>query len=110
IILSTRTAEALAVKQTVQVKGKVVDILGEPVIGATVMEDGTQNGTITDIDGQFTLNIMPSSTTVTVSYVGYVTQTVKVQSGKLLSIILKEDSKTLDEIVVVGFGTQKKVN
>ena len=110
IILSTQIADAPAVKQTVQIKGKVTDMFGDPVIGATVMEDGTQNGTITDLDGNFILNTASANVTITVSYVGYMSQTVKAQSGKSLSVILKEDTKTLDEIVVVGFGTQKKVN
>lgn len=91
-------------------KGKVTDMFGDPVIGATVMEDGTQNGTITDLDGNFILNTASANVTITVSYVGYMSQTVKAQPGKSLSVILKEDTKTLDEIVVVGFGTQKKVN
>ena len=110
IILSTQIVDAPAVKQTVQIKGKVTDMFGDPVIGATVMEDGTQNGTITDLDGNFILNTASANVTITVSYVGYMSQTVKAQSGKSLSVILKEDTKTLDEIVVVGFGTQKKVN
>ena len=110
IILSTQIVEAPAAKQTVQIKGKVTDMFGDPVIGATVMEDGTQNGTITDLDGNFILNTASANVTITVSYVGYMPQTVKAQSGKSLSVILKEDTKTLDEIVVVGFGTQKKVN
>ena len=110
IILSTQIVEAPAAKQTVQIKGKVTDMFGDPVIGATVMEDGTQNGTITDLDGNFILNTASANVTITVSYVGYMSQTVKAQSGKSLSVILKEDTKTLDEIVVVGFGTQKKVN
>ena len=110
IILSTQIVEAPAAKQTVQIKGKVTDMFGDPVIGATVMEDGTQNGTITDLDGNFILNTASANVTITVSYVGYMSQTVKAQPGKSLSVILKEDTKTLDEIVVVGFGTQKKVN
>lgn len=110
IILSTQIVEAPAAKQTVQIKGKVTDMFGDPVIGATVMKDGTQNGTITDLDGNFILNTASANVTITVSYVGYMPQTVKAQSGKSLSVILKEDTKTLDEIVVVGFGTQKKVN
>ncbi len=64
-------------------KGKVTDMFGDPVIGATVMEDGTQNGTITDLDGNFILNTASANVTITVSYVGYMSQTVKAQSGKV---------------------------
>ena len=110
IILSTEIPDTASVKQVVRIKGKVADMYGDPVIGATVMEDGTKNGVITDVDGYFTLDIASPNATLTVSYVGYMSQTVKAQGGKTLSIILKEDTKTLDEIVVVGFGTQKKVN
>lgn len=70
IILSTQIVEAPAAKQTVQIKGKVTDMFGDPVIGATVMEDGTQNGTITDLDGNFILNTASANVTITVSYVG----------------------------------------
>ena len=82
IILSTQIVEAPAAKQTVQIKGKVTDMFGDPVIGATVMEDGTQNGTITDLDGNFILNTASANVTITVSYVGYMSQTVKAQPGK----------------------------
>lgn len=110
IILSTEIPDTPSVKQVVRIKGKVTDMYGDPVIGATVMENGTKNGVITDVDGCFTLDIASPNATLTVSYVGYMSQTVKAQDGKTLSIILKEDAKTLDEVVVVGFGTQKKVN
>lgn len=110
IILSTKIPGVDDIKPTVQIKGKVRDISGDPIIGATVMEDGTQNGTITDVDGNFILNVASDNVAIKISYVGYISQTVKTQPGKNISVILKEDTKTLDEIVVVGFGTQKKVN
>ena len=110
IILSTKVLGVNGIKQTVQIKGKVRDISGDPIIGATIMEDGTQNGTITDVDGNFILNVASDNVAIKISYVGYISQTVKVQPGKNISVILKEDTKTLDEVVVVGFGTQKKVN
>ncbi|MFT0673113.1 TonB-dependent receptor [Bacteroides hominis] len=110
IILSTKIPDTSSVKQTIHIKGKVTDISGDPVIGATVMENSTKNGVITDLNGNFTLDVSSPNTTITVSYVGYVSQTVKAQGDKVLSIILKEDMQTLDEVVVVGFGTQKKVN
>lgn len=90
-----------------QIKGKVVDTAGETVIGANVLEKGTTNGVITDIDGNFVLNVS-SGATLEISYIGYVTQTIKVTNQTSLHIVLKEDSETLDEVVVVGYGTMKK--
>lgn len=90
------------------VKGTVTDVNGEPVIGASVLEKGTFNGTVTDINGSFTLNAAVGST-LQISYIGYVTQEVTV-TGQSLRVILEEDTQTLEEVVVVGFGTQKKVN
>lgn len=111
IILSTEIREAPpAEQQTIQIKGKVADITGEPIIGATIREEGAPNGTITDTDGNFILNVTSPNATITVSYIGYRTETLKVQPGKMLSVILKEDAKALDEVVVIGFGTQKRVN
>lgn len=95
------------VKKTV--KGKVVDAKGEPVIGATVMEKGTPNGTITDFDGNFSL-VMTTDAPLEISYIGFTSQQLKPQVGKLMSVTLKENTETLDEVVVVGYGTQKKVN
>ena len=99
--------QSSGVKTTV--KGKVVDSTGEPVIGATVKEKGTTNGTITDFDGNFALNVVDGSL-LEVSFVGYKSQQIKTQAGKELKITLKDDNQILDEVVVVGFGTQKKVN
>ena len=90
-----------------QIKGKVVDAAGETVIGANVLEKGTTNGVITDIDGNFVLNVS-SGATLEISYIGYVTQAIKVTNQTSLHIVLKEDSETLDEVVVVGYGTMKK--
>lgn len=82
--------------------------MGEPIIGASILEKGTTNGTISDFDGNFILNVQPG-TVLVISYIGYVNQEVKVGNTPL-NIILKEDAEMLDEVVVVGFGTQKKVN
>lgn len=84
-----------------------MDVQGEPVIGATVMEKGTTNGIITDVDGNFTLNVSPNRK-LQVSYVGYQTQEITIGSNRTLRITLKEDSELLDEVVVVGYGTMKK--
>lgn len=90
-------------------KGVVIDAAGETVIGASVVVKGTTNGTITGIDGDFTLSGVPKGSILVVSYVGYITQEVKF-NGQAVHVTLKEDSKTLDEVVVVGYGVQKKVN
>ena len=90
-----------------QIKGKVVDATGETVIGANVLEKGTTNGVITDFDGNFVLNVSEGAT-LEISYIGYVTQTIKITNQTSLNIVLKEDSETLDEVVVVGYGTMKK--
>ena len=95
------------VMQTGTVKGQVVDANGEPIIGASVLVKGTTNGTITDFDGNFTLN-NASKGILVVSYIGYKTQEVPVNEKNLMKIILKEDTEVLDEVVVVGYGTQKK--
>lgn len=101
---SLRVTEQL---QTQIVNGLVVDVNGEPVIGASVVEKGTTNGGITDINGKFTLNVKPGST-LQISFVGYQTQEVK--ATKTVKVVLKEDSELLSEVVVVGYGTQKKAN
>ena len=93
----------------VKVKGTVVDDLGESVIGANVMVEGTTTGIITDIDGNFELEV-PRGANIVVSYIGYQTQTVKFTNQPFLNIKLKEDSQALAEVVVVGYGTQKKAN
>ena len=93
---------AHVVQQTNTVTGQVVDETGETVIGASVVVEGTTNGTITDFDGKFTLNV-PKGKKIVVSFVGYASQTIAVQPGKTIKVILKEDSKMLDEVVVVGY-------
>ena len=89
--------------------GTVLDQNGIPVIGANVIEKGTTNGTVTDFDGNFSIQVNKNSV-LTVSFIGYVSQEVAVKGGNKLNITLKEDSQALDEVVVVGYGTQKKVN
>ncbi len=100
--------DAMIQQQANVVKGTVVDEAGIPIIGANVIIKGTTNGTITDMDGNFSLEAEKGATLV-VSYIGYTDYEVKVSNQKNLSITLKEDSKALDEVVVVGYGTQKKV-
>lgn len=91
------------------ITGTVVDETGQPVIGANVVEKGTTNGSITDMDGKFTLSVS-QGTILEVSYIGYLTMEIPVQNREVLNIALKEDTQRLDEVVVVGFGTQKKIN
>lgn len=91
------------------VSGLVSDSSGEPLIGVSVLVKGTTNGTITDLEGHFNLVVRPSDV-LRVSYIGYVSQEVKVEENKQFRIILKEDTKRLEEVVVVGYGVQKKVN
>ena len=93
-------------QKQVNVSGRITDELNEPMIGVSVLEKGTTNGVITDLDGNYTLSVNEGSTIV-FSYIGYVTQEKKAVAGTM-NIILKEDSKTLDEVVVVGYGVQKK--
>lgn len=96
-------------QQTETCKGVVKDAMGETVIGASVVVKGTTNGTITGIDGDFTLTGVPQGSVIVISYVGYITQEVKF-TGQPIKVVLKENSKTLDEVVVVGYGVQKKAN
>lgn len=93
--------------QQITVQGVVKDQTCETVIGASVMEKGTTNGTITGIDGDFSLN-MSSNGTLVVSFVGYKTQEVQVKGQKQLQVVLSEDAEMLDEVVVIGYGTMKK--
>lgn len=92
----------------VAVKGTVTDESGEPIIGANVLEVGTTNGTVTDFDGNFALSVKKVGADLTVSYIGYVTQTVKAE--KTMKITLKEDSEALEEVVVVGYGVTQRRN
>ena len=93
-----------------KVTGRVVDAAREPVIGASVVIEGTSMGTITDIDGNFSLEVSDDNVMLTISYIGYKTHNVRVQGKNNINVVLQEDSKALDEVIVVGYGTQKKVN
>ena len=96
-----------SVAQNITVKGIVKDNFGEPVIGANVTEKGTTNGMITDLDGNFSLTVQKNATLV-ISYIGYITQEIAVKGNANLNITLKEDSKALEEVVVIGYGTARK--
>ena len=112
IVLSSykakETSAPVIAQQKKTITGVVTDDLGEPIIGANVIEKGTTNGIITDIDGKFTLEVAPGAV-VQVSYIGYNTQEVKVGNQSTLAIQLVEDTQALSEVVVVGYGVQRKV-
>ncbi|MBC5645661.1 TonB-dependent receptor [Parabacteroides sp. BX2] len=96
--------------QDVSVSGNVKDEKGEALIGVSIQIKGTPTGNITDIDGNFTLSSVPANGELVFSYMGYQTQTIPVKGKSVINVVLKEDSQALDEVVIVGFGTQKKVN
>lgn len=96
-----------AYAQSITVKGTVKDNTGEPVIGASVVQKGTSNGIVTDIDGNFSLNV-PSNSTIVVSFIGYKTQEIPVAGKKQINVTMKEDTEMLDEVVVVGYGQMKR--
>ena len=107
IMLMSKAKDGEAVQQANKVTGIVKDANGEPVIGANVMVKGQSIGTITDIDGRFVLDA-PKDAVLQITYIGYISQEVKVSGKKGLNIVLKEDTETLDEVVVIGYGTAKK--
>ncbi len=96
-------------QQSISVTGTVVDQNGEPLMGVNVIEKGTTNGTMTDMDGRFTLSV-PGNATLQISYIGYTTEEVVVNNQTKLNITLKEDSQNLDELVVVGYGAVRKAD
>ena len=96
-----------AYAQTKTIKGVVKDPTGETVIGASVLEKGTTNGTITDFDGNFQLEVAENAV-LQISYIGFQTIDVPVKGKSSLNVILKEDTEVLEEVVVVGYGAQKK--
>lgn len=96
-------------QQAGKVTGTIVDVLG-PVTGASVVVKGTTNGTVTDMDGKFELSGVKEGDYIVISYIGYVTQEVQYTGQPVINLTLKEDTQKLDEVVVVGFGTQKKLN
>lgn len=108
IMLMKTANKEQASKQTQRLTGSVKDSTGEPVIGGNVLVKGTTNGTITDVDGNFSLSDVKSTDVLIFSYIGYVSQEVLIGNKTKIEVILKEDSEKLDEIVVVGYGTVKR--
>ena len=110
IILTTEAIKDLhAQQQAKTVTGTVTDVSGEPIIGANIRIKGTTTSTITDIDGNFSIEAEPQSV-IEVSYIGYLTQETVINNQKSIRFLLKEDTKTLDEVVVIGYGVQKKAD
>ena len=105
ITLSKKQAEAEQGKK--KVEGTVTDVKGDPIIGVNVVEVGTNNGIITDIDGNYSLEV-DDNATIQFSFIGYLSQSVAVQGKNVVNIKLQEDMQALDEVVVVGYGTAKK--
>ena len=97
-----------AFAQTVNLSGQVTDESGEPLIGATVMIQGTNKGAATDFDGNYSIPNAPAMGTIVVSYIGYTTQTIPINGQFTINVVMKDDTQSLDELVVVGYGTMKK--
>ena len=106
IITEKKTEETNVAQQGKQITGVVMDAFG-PVIGANIVEKGTMNGVISDSEGRFVLNVAPGATLI-ISYIGYISQEIKITDQTSYTITLHEDTETLEEVVVVGYGTMKK--
>lgn len=106
--LYAEVSEARSVMQSYKVEGVVLDATDIPVIGASILEKGTTNGVITDIDGKFILNVSSKDAIVVVSYIGYKTVELPASDVRLKKIVMREDTEMLEEVVVVGYGAQKK--
>src|SRR5690554_1964628 len=92
------------------VTGIVMDVNNQPLIGVTILEVGTTNGTVTDIDGNYSVRVESGNATLRFTYIGYEEQHVDVNNRATINVVLSEETSILDEVVVVGFGTQKRVN
>ncbi|UVQ47815.1 SusC/RagA family TonB-linked outer membrane protein [Parabacteroides faecis] len=101
------SSEFVLSAQDRKISGKVTDSHGEPIIGANIVEKGTTNGVITDVDGVFSLTVSKNAL-LTISYIGYVSVEISIKDQNAINVVLKEDMKTLDEVIVVGYGTQRK--
>lgn len=115
IVLSTnplllKEQNAKAVQQGIVIKGEVIDKEGEPLPGVTVLIKGTQKGTVTDFEGKYSIEVPAAGTVLVFSYLGFLTQEQTFRDNKVIDAILEEDTQKLEEVVVVGYGTQKKLN
>ena len=109
VIVKAEAQAPVKQRKTKKISGVITDETGLPVAGANIVVKGTTNGTISDMDGNFSLSVTPNAC-LSVSYIGYATQEVVVKNQTPLHIALKEDSRLIDEVVVVGYGVQKKAN
>ena len=105
ILLVLFTTQLFA--QNMTITGVVKDQSGEPLIGVNVMEKGTTNGSITDIDGKYSVSTTGKKPILVFSYIGYVSQEVPVGNQKAINVTMKEDTEELEEVVVIGYGTAK---
>jgi len=103
-----KTSSEIAQQAAVVIKGRVVDEKGEGLVGVNIKEKGTSNGTVTNSDGTYALDVKGQNSVIVFSYVGYASQEVIPGNKKYLPVILREDSKLVDEVVVIGYGTQRK--
>ena len=108
MLLMAVPAQVFAQSGKYEVKGVVVDTTGTPVIGASVIEQGTTNGVTTDVNGQYVLNVNNAESIVVISFIGYQTQSLVASSSVLSNVVLEEDSEMIDDVVVIGYGSQKK--
>ena len=104
------TTKTTPVQQTITVTGSVTEADGSPMIGVNVAVKGTTSGTVTDVDGKYSISVPDEKTTLVFSYLGYTAQEIRVGSQRNINITLKENASLLEEVVVVGYGIQKKVN
>ena len=109
LVLTAAEASAQTSQGSMTVRGRVVDNAGNPVVGAAVIQTGTTNGTVTDIDGKYSINV-PSTATLAVSFIGYDSQTQVVEGRSTIDFTLTEESTELGELVVVGYGVQRKAD
>ena len=110
-LLTLLTAHALsAMAQQLTVTGKVVDADQEPLIGVTVQEKDGKSGTVTDLDGNYSIKVSKADAELSFSYVGFDTQTIHLKNRSTINVTMRSSSLTLEQVVVVGYGAQKKVN
>lgn len=110
ILITAKSPIQTSVSQQAILSGVVFDELGQPLPGANILEKGTANGVQSNFDGEYSINLKSSNATIVVSYMGYLTQEIKIDNRRTVDIVLKEDIASLDEVVVVGYGTTKKQN
>ncbi len=106
----TKTSTVIDVLQTIErktIKGIIVDLKGQPIIGGNIIEKGTSNGTVTDYDGNFTLNVK-NNAVLKISYIGYLEQEIATSGKNTLNVVLLEDTKILDELIVIGYGSRQR--